>query len=128
MSEVQTQDSASTDGQDLFDKVIPEMLLELFGTSQLDIEQLSPDQLDSVGNYCWTSSNPQLKLFMLRFVYSRNMYEAVVLLGRELINSKSLSGDDLEECKSIFRKSLFQVHPFIRSSGKVIIKLIIQIY
>lgn len=107
------------DQRDVLIQLVSEMFLHLFGKEMVDMDLLQRSQVDEVGNYCWESQNPHLMLFMLKFLSKEFRHEECVYLGRELLNLEELTGEDLEECLRIYRRSYLKVSEDVQTSGNV---------
>ncbi|RCI03531.1 hypothetical protein CU098_011224, partial [Rhizopus stolonifer] len=99
-------------------QLIKNIVQECFGTFEIDIDTLSLEKINKMGDYCWQQKEPQPKLFMMQYCQQHNMKQATVFLGRCLLLSLDImTTDEIKECKSILKKCIFQVHPAVREGA-----------
>ncbi|KAI8647317.1 hypothetical protein BD408DRAFT_439475 [Parasitella parasitica] len=82
-----------------------EMIDHCFGSNNVDLDSISQAEIDAMGNYCWNTSNIQLKMFMLKYCQLHQMRKEGFLLAKDLMqkNKKSMTSDEIEECVALKR-------------------------
>ncbi|KAI7902226.1 uncharacterized protein BX663DRAFT_512191 [Cokeromyces recurvatus] len=93
------------------------MLLYLFNTKDIDLDNLDERQYQVIGDYCWRSEEAQLQLFMMKQCHERQLDIEVVMFGRALMNNPekdALTHEQQIEYKTILKEHIYNVHPSIR--------------
>lgn len=97
------------------------MLEFCFGTTDVQLDTISPSDVDAMGSYCWHHSNIQLKMFMLKYCLLHQMYNEGFLMAKALLRQckQSMTKDEVEECIAL--KKSMKVDPSVLCGGKLIV-------